>query len=83
MLSLYTIIIKEDIMAKKVKTKSINNVKISNKKKPIAKSSREKVIIKRITFTPQELKKVQKMLSHDICNDLKIWIIQRMQLANK
>ena len=83
MLSLYTIIIKEDIMAKKVKTKSINNVKTSNKKKPIAKSSREKVIVKRITFTPQELKKVQQMLSNDICNDLKIWIIQRMQLANK
>jgi len=83
LLSLYTIIIKEDIMAKKVKTKSINNVKTSNKKKPIAKSSREKVIVKRITFTPQELKKVQQMLSNDICNDLKIWIIQRMQLANK
>ena len=70
-------------MAKKVKTKSINNVKTSNKKKPIAKSSREKVIVKRITFTPQELKKVEQMLSNDICNDLKIWIIQRMQLANK
>jgi len=70
-------------MAKKVKTKSINNVKTSNKKKPIAKSSREKVIVKRITFTPQELKKVQQRLSNDICNDLKIWIIQRMQLANK
>jgi len=65
-----------------VKAKAKMPLKASNKR--TAKSSikkttiRKSAIVKRVTFTSQEFKAVQQMLTVNDCQTLKEWIIKRI-----
>ena len=64
-----------------VKTKAKMPIKALKKEttKPMPKiKARKAAIVKRVTFTTQEFKKVQQMLAANDCQNLKEWIIKRI-----
>ena len=64
-----------------VKTKAKISIRASKKEttKTMPKIKvRKAEIVKRVTFTTQEFKKVQQMLATNDCQNLKEWIIQRI-----
>ncbi len=71
--------IKTVIKAKKATRKmSIKALKKATTKPMPKIKARKAEIVKRVTFTTQEFKKVQQMLAANDCQNLKEWITKRI-----
>ena len=66
----------------KFKTKPVTKATVKTKPKMPIKTLKKKTvkatIVKRVTFTAQEFKKVQQMLTTNDCQTLKEWITKRI-----
>ena len=70
------------IKAKKITTKPVTKSTIKTKPKMPTKTLKKKTakatIVKRVTFTAQEFKEIQQMLTTNDCQTLKEWITKRI-----
>ena len=62
----------------KIKTKTVIKAKKATTKPMPKIKARKAEIVKRVTFTTQEFKKVQQMLAANDCQNLKEWITKRI-----
>lgn len=64
---------------KVVSTKSVK-AKPTKIKSSKTKSPRKKMLVKRVSFSPAQWKKVRDVLTTNNCPDLQTWILQSMKL---